>query len=90
MGQVSEIGAVLATKITREITTMSPVVVSGKILIGAEAPTVESTHQRHHRLRTPWRARSMLLELAARRTPGSISKLRRWCVSWIAQLVHLV
>ncbi len=87
-GQVSEIG-VLATKIlTREnyiVTVPNAVVVSGKIInLSAESADggVNLTTSVTIGYDTPWRQVHALLELAARRTRGSISKLRRWCVSW--------
>ncbi len=87
-GQVSEIG-VLATKIlTREnyiVTVPNAVVVSGKIInLSAESADggVNLTTSVTIGYDTPWRQVHALLELAARRTRGSISKLPRWCVSW--------
>lgn len=87
-GQVSEIG-VLATKIlTREnyiVTVPNAVVVSGKIVnLSAESSDggFNLTTSVTIGYDTPRRQVHALLELAARRTPGSISKLRRWCVSW--------
>lgn len=87
-GQVSEIG-VLATKIlTREnyiVTVPNAVVVSGKIInLSAESADggVNLTTSVTIGYETPWRQVHAMLELAARRTRGSISKLRRWCVSW--------
>ena len=79
----------LATKIlTREnyiVTVPNAVVVSGKIInLSAESADggVNLTTSVTIGYDTPWRQVHALLELAARRTPGSISKLRRWCVSW--------
>ncbi|WP_436914285.1 mechanosensitive ion channel family protein [Klebsiella pneumoniae] len=76
-GQVSEIG-VLATKIlTREnyiVTVPNAVVVSGKIInLSAESADggVNLTTSVTIGYDTPWRQVHALLELAARRTPGS-------------------
>ncbi len=87
-GQVSEIG-VLATKIlTREnyiVTVPNAVVVGGKIInLSAKAPTVESTSPPASPLATIRRGVRSMRCWSWRRDapPGSISKLRRWCVSW--------
>jgi small-conductance mechanosensitive channel len=89
-GQVSEIG-VLATKIlTREnyiVTVPNAVVVSGKIInLSAESTDGGSTSPPASPSATIRRGvRSMRCWSWRRDAPrGSISKLRRWCVSWVA------